>query len=352
MAGPAAIEASAFDFQAHFCHAAPVETHDSGPTRANAPEDQTPFPIRAGAKEKHHDPGNSEIPSGIAFYRQFPPVTVRRPDAVDRYGPAVRTRTIRGIGLRRAGAVDSVHLPQPQAGRVLQTTRILRRRLLRRSRGHRLLASDNLITWLEKWSGEMSSLALAAFAFGSLFVRSPFTLPYAKETTPKEYWDSPLFLHVNWIVTLVWALSFTVAAAAGLYGDVVTRSARQLLDRMDHPDRGHAVRLLLHRVVPGRGERSSAESAWRAARGRASAHQTVRLPSAIRDDRRDRDSRHQQRSRLVRHHTHRGRWPRQRRPTTRRRTEANRFRRARAKHLRSDRLPLAVRDLCHRRQNA
>ncbi len=60
-----------------------------------------------------------------------------------------------------------------------------------------LLASDNLITWLEKWSGEMSSLALAAFAFGSLFVRSPFTLPYAKETTPKEYWDSPLFLHVN-----------------------------------------------------------------------------------------------------------------------------------------------------------
>jgi hypothetical protein len=84
-----------------------------------------------------------------------------------------------------------------------------------------LLASDNLITWLEKWSGEMSSLALAAFAFGSLLVRNPFTLPYAKETTPEEYWDSPLFLRVNRIITLVWALSFTVSAAAGLYGDVV-----------------------------------------------------------------------------------------------------------------------------------
>jgi hypothetical protein len=54
------------------------------------------------------------------------------------------------------------------------------------------LASDNLITWLEKWSGEMSSLALTAFTFGSLLVGNPFTLPYAKETTPKEYWDSPL----------------------------------------------------------------------------------------------------------------------------------------------------------------
>jgi hypothetical protein len=84
-----------------------------------------------------------------------------------------------------------------------------------------LLASENLIAWLEKWSGEMSSLALAAFAFGSLLVRNPFTLPYAKETTPEEYWDSPIFLRVNWIITLVWALSFTVSAAAGLYGDAV-----------------------------------------------------------------------------------------------------------------------------------
>ena len=84
-----------------------------------------------------------------------------------------------------------------------------------------LLASDTLITWLEKWSGEMSSLALAAFAFGSLIMRNPFTLPYAKETTPEEYWDSPLFLRVNRTITLVWALSFTAAAAAGLYGDLV-----------------------------------------------------------------------------------------------------------------------------------
>jgi hypothetical protein len=84
-----------------------------------------------------------------------------------------------------------------------------------------LFASDDLITWLEKWSGEMSSLALVAFAFGSLLLRNPFTLPYAKETTPEEYWTSPLFLKVNQLITLVWALSFTVSAAAGLYGDLV-----------------------------------------------------------------------------------------------------------------------------------
>jgi hypothetical protein len=82
-----------------------------------------------------------------------------------------------------------------------------------------LLASDSLTSWLEKWSGEMSSLALAVFTFGSLLVGNPFTLPYAKETTPREYWNSPVFLRVNRVITLVWALAFTVAAAAGLYGN-------------------------------------------------------------------------------------------------------------------------------------
>ena len=84
-----------------------------------------------------------------------------------------------------------------------------------------LLASDDLTRWLEKWSGEMSSLALAAFTFGSLLVGNPFTLPYAKETTPREYWDSPIFLSVNRVITLMWALAFTVAAVAGLYGNSV-----------------------------------------------------------------------------------------------------------------------------------
>jgi hypothetical protein len=84
-----------------------------------------------------------------------------------------------------------------------------------------LLASDGLTRWLEKWSGEMSSLALAAFTFGTLVVGNPFTLPYAKETTPREYWDSPIFLSVNRVISLVWALAFTVAAVAGLYGNSV-----------------------------------------------------------------------------------------------------------------------------------
>ena len=36
-----------FDFRAHFCHSAPMETHAFGfRLRANAPEDQKRFPIR------------------------------------------------------------------------------------------------------------------------------------------------------------------------------------------------------------------------------------------------------------------------------------------------------------------
>ena len=84
-----------------------------------------------------------------------------------------------------------------------------------------LLASDSLITWLEKWSGEMSSLALVAFTFGSLLVGNPFTLPYAKETTPQEYWDSPVFLRVNRVITFGWAMAFTASAVAGLSGNLI-----------------------------------------------------------------------------------------------------------------------------------
>ena len=60
-----------------------------------------------------------------------------------------------------------------------------------------LVAPDGTIRWLELWAGELSSIALAAFAVFTLLIRRPFTLAYAKDTTPREHWDSPLFLRMN-----------------------------------------------------------------------------------------------------------------------------------------------------------
>src|ERR1700687_5614031 len=86
-----------------------------------------------------------------------------------------------------------------------------------------LVASDDVIRWLELWAGELTNIALAAFAVVTLLIRRPFTLAYAKDTTPRELWDSPLFLRVNYVISGVWAGTFLFSAAVGAYGDAVLR---------------------------------------------------------------------------------------------------------------------------------
>jgi hypothetical protein len=62
-------------------------------------------------------------------------------------------------------------------------------------------------------------MALALFAFATLIARRPFTVVYAKERAPQEYWGSALFLHINYAISAVWAAAFTVSAIVGFIGD-------------------------------------------------------------------------------------------------------------------------------------
>ncbi|MBO0681266.1 hypothetical protein JRC04_27705 [Mycolicibacterium sp. S2-37] len=86
-----------------------------------------------------------------------------------------------------------------------------------------LLASDGVIDWLQMWAGEISNIALAAFAIVTLAIRRPFTLAYAKDTTPQEHWDSPVFLKINYVLSAAWAGAFVFSALTGAYGDAVLR---------------------------------------------------------------------------------------------------------------------------------
>lgn len=52
-------------------------------------------------------------------------------------------------------------------------------------------------------------------AHGSLAL-VPFTAQYARESTPREYWDSPLFRKANRVLTLLWGSVFAVRAVLGL----------------------------------------------------------------------------------------------------------------------------------------
>jgi hypothetical protein len=74
-------------------------------------------------------------------------------------------------------------------------------------------------TWLDRWSGEVSNVMLVIIALGSIVFSAPFTIQYAREMTPSEYWTTPLFLHINYVLTWVWTVTFAITAVVGWYGD-------------------------------------------------------------------------------------------------------------------------------------
>ncbi|WP_218835047.1 hypothetical protein [Streptomyces sp. Tue6028] len=61
----------------------------------------------------------------------------------------------------------------------------------------------------------LSSLWLAVTAWGSLAIGRPFTLGIARTQVPENRWNSPLFLHVNRVITVVWATAFTLCGIGG-----------------------------------------------------------------------------------------------------------------------------------------
>ncbi|MFF0270246.1 hypothetical protein [Kribbella sp. NPDC004536] len=68
----------------------------------------------------------------------------------------------------------------------------------------------------------LSSAWLALTAWGSLAIRQPFTLGIARTMVPQEIWDNPVFRRTNVIITMVWAISFTVE---GIAAAVITAAA-------------------------------------------------------------------------------------------------------------------------------
>ncbi|WP_405441556.1 hypothetical protein OG373_30580 [Streptomyces avidinii] len=91
-----------------------------------------------------------------------------------------------------------------------------------------LLASEGTRRWLETYAGEVSNIALAVIAFGSMAVRMPFTLQYAREQVDPSLWHTRGFLRTNYMITGAWGVAFLVAAAAGAYGDLVLHNPNNI----------------------------------------------------------------------------------------------------------------------------
>jgi hypothetical protein len=57
-------------------------------------------------------------------------------------------------------------------------------------------------------------LGLFAIVAGSILAGRPFTIQYAKESVPEEFWDHPRFRRVNYLISGAWAAAFAVMVAA------------------------------------------------------------------------------------------------------------------------------------------
>lgn len=52
--------------------------------------------------------------------------------------------------------------------------------------------------------------SLTIVAWGSILIRYPFTINYAKLRVPKENWNTYFFLHVNYIISTTFAITFSL----------------------------------------------------------------------------------------------------------------------------------------------
>jgi intracellular septation protein A len=57
-------------------------------------------------------------------------------------------------------------------------------------------------------------LGLLVIVLGSLIARRPFTLQFAREEVPQEFWANPQFIVTNYKITAAWALAFLILVLA------------------------------------------------------------------------------------------------------------------------------------------
>ncbi|KZL24684.1 hypothetical protein [Pseudovibrio sp. WM33] len=63
-------------------------------------------------------------------------------------------------------------------------------------------------SWLFEHPLLLISAIYTLVASGSLFIGKPYTLQYARERTPEEFWAEEIFLTINYHLTLMWTLIF------------------------------------------------------------------------------------------------------------------------------------------------
>ena len=74
------------------------------------------------------------------------------------------------------------------------------------------LAFANPDTAVHAYVPALANGMLTLIAGTSLLIRQPFTMPIAKQNAPREVWEEPLFIRLNYVLTSVWTACFAFGA--------------------------------------------------------------------------------------------------------------------------------------------
>lgn len=69
--------------------------------------------------------------------------------------------------------------------------------------------------WLYEWGRPLVGVVLGLMVLVTAGSR-PFTAGYAKMSTPREAWDSPVFMRINRVLSATWGVALIVIGAASL----------------------------------------------------------------------------------------------------------------------------------------
>ena len=96
--------------------------------------------------------------------------------------------------------------------------------------------------WLYEWGRPLVGVTLGLYLLLTVPVL-PFTAEYARQTTPREYWDSPTFTRINRVLSAAWALAITAMGATSALTTALDVDAT-------NTSGSHLPELLLDWVVP------------------------------------------------------------------------------------------------------
>jgi hypothetical protein len=139
-------------------------------------------------------------------------------------GPqSVALSALLGIGLVLAGTVITRELRSPNQMAVGSLIPLSAIAILA------LITGDDVHEWLFTWAVPGQALVLGAFLLAMLPI-APFTRRYARSTTPRAYWTSPLFVRTNLIMSAAWGVAMVALGACNILGSAMEAYADEFGD--------------------------------------------------------------------------------------------------------------------------